>query len=492
MAETIDGYAVPIHRTEVDGIPCFWADLPEEFEARLSFRVGAYDETLATRGATHLIEHLAISDTSFVPWDYSAWVSGLFTTFSIVGTPDDVVDGLAGVAARLRELPLGRLPVTRRALLTESSRTSSASRCLRARYGARGPGLAGYPEYGVRRFSDGHVVSWTQERFTNGNAVLVLTGPPPPGLTCVLEAGERLPPVPLEPRPGDLPRLVDARDETWAVSYLAPPSVAESAGSDLFRLRVVDALHYRLGISDGISRSAESLTPTLDHRYVRGDLAEGYDDGVVELVLGELRAFADEGPTGHELAMGRAWADRYARSLDHGRDWLDDLAGTELLGAEPLLADWGEAYRALDEADVAEAMATALPTLIVESNTHIDAEDLGLGTTPGWADDPIDGTAFRLMPFLGRSGERFVVGDDAVSWVDGDDVWTIRVEDLAVMLKDDASRELIDVHSGEIRFEADDWSDGRRAFALIDTLIPEELTVDLDVDGPEVPHFFLD
>jgi hypothetical protein len=76
--------------------------------------------------------------------------------------------------------------------------------------------------------------------------------------------------------------------------------------------------------------------------------------------------------------------------------------------------------------------------------------------------------------------------------VDGDDVWTIRVEDLAVMLKDDASRELIDVHSGEIRFEADDWSDGRRAFALIDTLIPEELTVDLDVDGPEVPHFFLD
>jgi hypothetical protein len=88
MAETIDGYAVPIHRTEVDGIPCFWADLPEEFEARLSFRVGAYDETLATRGATHLIEHLAISDTSFVPWDYSAWVSGLFTTFSIVGTTE--------------------------------------------------------------------------------------------------------------------------------------------------------------------------------------------------------------------------------------------------------------------------------------------------------------------------------------------------------------------------------------------------------------------
>jgi hypothetical protein len=49
VGETIDGYAVPIHRTEVDGIPCFWADLPEEFEARLHVRVGAYDETLPTR-----------------------------------------------------------------------------------------------------------------------------------------------------------------------------------------------------------------------------------------------------------------------------------------------------------------------------------------------------------------------------------------------------------------------------------------------------------
>lgn len=491
MAETIDGYAVPVHRTEVDGIPCFWADLPEEFEARLSFRVGAYDETLPTRGTTHLIEHLAISDTFFVPWTYSAWVTGLFTTFSIVGTPNDVVDGLAGVAARLRELPLGRLPVTRRALLTESSRTSSASRCLGARYGARGPGLAGYPEYGVRRFSDGHVASWTQERFTEGNAVLVLTGPPPPGLTCVLEDGERVPPVLPEPSPGDLPRLVGARDETWAVSYLAPPSVAESAGSDLFRLRVFDALHYGLGIADEVSRSAEALAPGLDHRYVRGDLAEGYDDGVVELVLGELRAFADEGPTGHELAMGRVWADRYARSLDNGRDWLDDLAEAELLGVEPLLANWGEAYRTLDEAAVAEAMARALPTLIVESNTDIDAEDLGLGTVPGWADDRIEGTEFRPMPFMGRPGKRLVVGDDAVSWVDGDDVWTIRVEDLAVMLKEDASRELIDVEAGEITIEADDWSDGRRAFALIDALIPDELTVDLDVDGPEVPHFYL-
>jgi hypothetical protein len=137
-------------------------------------------------------------------------------------------------------------------------------------------------------------------------------------------------------------------------------------------------------------------------------------------------------------------------------------------------------------------MAAALPTLIVESNTDIPAEDLGLGTTPGWTDDPIEGTEFRLMPFMGRPAERLVIGDDAVSWVDGDDASTIRLENLAVMLKDDASRELVDVESGELRFEAAHWADGRWAFALIDTLIPEDLTVDLDVDGPEEPYFYGD
>ena len=492
MGETIDGYAVPVHRTEIDGIPCFWADLPEEFEARLSFRVGAYDETLATRGTTHLIEHLAISDTPIVPWKYSAWVTGLVTTYSIVGTQEQVVDGLAAVTSRLRELPLERVPTTRRALLTEDSRTSSARRSLRARYGARGPGLALYPEYGVRRVTQEHLADWARERFTAANAVLVLTGPPPPGLRCRLDDGLRWPTVEPVPDRGDLPRLIGAADESCGLSYLTPPTVAESAASALLRLRLIERLHYGLGIGDWCDRMIEPLGPELLHRYVWGGFRDGYDDAVLELVLGELRAFAEDGPTDHELATIRAWADQYEASLDNGVDWLDDLAEAELLGGEPILANWGGANAALDAAEVAEALAEPLPTLVVESNSGTPADDLGLGTVPDWAHDPIEGTEFRAPPRAGRASERLVIGEDAVSWADGDYTSTIRLDDLAILTKEDDVRELIDLEGGEITVEVAEWANGRWAFALIDALVPPELTVDLDVDGPEEPHFYVD
>lgn len=491
MGETIDGYGVPIHRTEVDGVPCFWADLPEEFEARLLFRVGAYDETLATRGTTHLVEHLAISDTPLVPWRYSAWVTGLVTTYSLAGTPEQVVDGLAAVTARLRDLPLERVPATRRALITEDSRTSSARRSLRARYGARGPGLGLYPEYGVRRVTQEHLAGWARERFTAGNAVLVLTGPPPPGLRCRLHDGLRWSTADPAPDPCDFPRLVGAADDCWGLSYLAPPSVAESAASAILRLRLIERLHYGLGIGDWCDRMIEPLGPELLHRYLWGAFLEGYDDAVLELVLGELRAFAEDGPTDHELATLQTWARDYEVSPDNGKDWLEDLAEAELLGGEPILANWGRAHAALDDAEVAEALADALPTLVVESNTGIPAEDLGLGTAPEWAHDPIEGTEFRSPPRAGRASERLVIGDDAVSWVDGDHMSTIRLDDLAILTKEDDVRELIDLEGGAITVEAAEWADGRWAFALIDALVPPELAVDLDVDGPEVPRFYL-
>ena len=47
-------------RTDVDGIPVFWAPAPGAFRAALLFRVGVADETPAKRGITHIVEHLAM------------------------------------------------------------------------------------------------------------------------------------------------------------------------------------------------------------------------------------------------------------------------------------------------------------------------------------------------------------------------------------------------------------------------------------------------
>jgi hypothetical protein len=49
-----------VRRSEVGGVPVFWADAPRPYEVQLLFRMGRADETLATSGITHLVEHLAM------------------------------------------------------------------------------------------------------------------------------------------------------------------------------------------------------------------------------------------------------------------------------------------------------------------------------------------------------------------------------------------------------------------------------------------------
>lgn len=49
------------HRTEVDGVPAYWAEGDEDQRrVLLAFRVGIADEQLAWRGITHLVEHLTM------------------------------------------------------------------------------------------------------------------------------------------------------------------------------------------------------------------------------------------------------------------------------------------------------------------------------------------------------------------------------------------------------------------------------------------------
>ena len=106
MAARTGATAIPVHHTEVDGIPCVWADLPGELDATLTFRVGAADESLATRGITHMFEHLATPPDDWTSYDTHATVTGLTTTFVVRGDPEHVVAGLANLASRIVDVDL--------------------------------------------------------------------------------------------------------------------------------------------------------------------------------------------------------------------------------------------------------------------------------------------------------------------------------------------------------------------------------------------------
>ena len=167
-----------IHRAEIGGVPVFWADAPPPHEIQLVFRVGRADETLATAGLTHLVEHLAMPDLP-VRLECNAFVTNLSTCFWARGEMPSLVDFVAGVVDRLNDLPLDRLEVERRILLAEADQRVMPGEHWVAgrRFGAVGHGLPAFPELGLRRVTADMARQWARERFTVENAALWARGP---------------------------------------------------------------------------------------------------------------------------------------------------------------------------------------------------------------------------------------------------------------------------------------------------------------------------
>ncbi len=73
-----------LHWTEIDHITTIWTDAPGPLRAGLLFRTGRADETLATAGQTHLIEHMALSTLGDTEQRHNGFVSGVVTGFFTV------------------------------------------------------------------------------------------------------------------------------------------------------------------------------------------------------------------------------------------------------------------------------------------------------------------------------------------------------------------------------------------------------------------------
>ncbi|MET8602721.1 insulinase family protein [Streptomyces rubiginosohelvolus] len=200
-AATVDGASTApgfITETEVDRIPTLLAPTSGggPVNAGLYFRVGAADETLATAGLTHLVEHLALHRHGVSDLHYNGSTAATHTHFVVSGTAEEVVAYLNGVCASLRDLPVERLATEREILRTEQAgRSRGPNHQLPLwRYGARGYGLVSYPEYGTLHLTADAVRDWAATWFTRDNAVLWITGETvPEGLDLTLPAGRRQP-----------------------------------------------------------------------------------------------------------------------------------------------------------------------------------------------------------------------------------------------------------------------------------------------------------
>ncbi|HEX2295566.1 MAG TPA: hypothetical protein VHN37_09685 [Actinomycetota bacterium] len=313
-----------VQRTNVDGVETLWADAPGPLEATLTFRVGAVDESLYTRGITTLAARLALQGFDGVTRGLG--VSGYLhtTAFNAVGDAAEVLSFLRHVSQTLSRPPMERLEAAREVALVHDRfyHPSVEDGLLSARFGPRGPGLYGYRHLGLHH-ADADAVSTVIERyFRRENALLTLNKPPPAGLSVAVAGGGTEQPIPrLDPLPLDLPGWCEFGQEDVCVSSLQRVTRGSAYLHGIVAARLNDKLHgsESESVRSGYGPLGHGLVHiSIEARAEEPRLAEARD--VLIATVDDLAAW---GPRTEEVAAVTAarryrWAgdfDSYSRLL---------------------------------------------------------------------------------------------------------------------------------------------------------------------------------
>lgn len=287
-----------VTHTTTQGIPTLYAPRRGEITAGLFFRVGRADETLATAGITHLVEHLALHRLGLTDLHYNGATANTYTLFHVTGSEEDVVAHLNSVCASLRDLPLDRLETEKEILRTEAAgRGAGPSQLPLWRYGAQGYGLSSYQELGTWGLTADQVRDWAATHFTRDNAVLWITSDHvPEGLDLTLPAGARMPaPTPTSALPVT-PAYIHGEDGQVVFSSVVRRSTAAVLFADVLGRALFQDLRQEGGYSysaeaDYTARDADfaTLTAYADSLPKKQDaVVGGFVDALARLRAGRI------------------------------------------------------------------------------------------------------------------------------------------------------------------------------------------------------------
>ena len=361
-------------RAEIAGVPAFVVpDGPRVPVVGLTFRVGRADETAATSGLSHLVEHLALPATTATPFDFNGTVDTLFTSLFASGDLDDLRDFIATTSELLRNLPEERFETERRILVAEESTrsTGGARQALALRFGPVGHGLPGYFEYGLRRAEWPEVAGWASERFTAASAAFWLSGATIEDLDLELElpgGGSREePPLPRELDDLSTPAVYAAGSSVGVcLSLLADRRAATRIALETYADALRERLRYELALSYSIEHDLHALTADVSHLCVTADVADEHIATWLEEATTILEQLAGDGPTDEVLARTLARYRRYDRDEPAATGWAAMCAEWELVGRPvPTHVDHAAEYDAVTTEAVAQALEGMRTSLLV-------------------------------------------------------------------------------------------------------------------------------
>ncbi|MCP2322285.1 hypothetical protein HDA40_000792 [Hamadaea flava] len=475
---------------EVDGVPVLLAPTPGPMRAGLVFRVGRADETLATAGVTHLVEHLALHRLGVTDFHYNGMTGTTATQFVTQGTSESVARFLTGVCANLRDLPLDRLATEKNLIRTEAAgRPDGVNEHMPLwRHGARDYGLVSFPEWGMHTLTAEQVTASVRERFTRQNAVLWIAGAQiPDGLRLDLRDGRRW----------ELPEPSSALPVTPAVFNGVPdrivmeaPVPRTRAGAAYARL-LERALFRELRQERGLSYTAAAAYHT-DGRpqalvTAVADVQTGRGDATVEVFLAQVSALATNVVDDAELETVRALEldglrDPEVEGRLLARRSVDLLTGF----AWPSTAEMVETFEKLTAADIVEVAAAASQAALLMLPAGTRRTPPGFEQAPTFSRFAVDGTRYRSR--VDRDVV-LVLGSDGASVVTADGPATVLYDDSAVLLRwPDGGRRLIGGDGITVAIEPAYYPVGDDALAGLDAAVGPAKYVDLpERDTPVVP-----
>ena len=460
--------------TQVDGVNVAWGHAPGPLHASLMFRVGKADESLPCNGITHLVEHLTLFPLGQVPHYQNGSVRTTMTSFDTAGEPEQVVAFLSGVCAGLGRLPTERLEAEIRVVDTEAARrpNSTHTALLTWRFGASGPGLWGFDEYATRTVTPESLQLWADQVFTRENAVLVLTGPPPAGLTLPLASRGRLQPPPLVTVPPVLPAWFRHGFRDVAASTVVKRSVGALAYSYALQHRLTERLRYDLGLAYSPSVSYDPYDGELAHLVASADAHPDHVTAVAQVLADVVHELAVNGPTPAVLQ------EYIALSVQH-RGVPGYAAGCAAYEAAQLLQSG--TYRstaestvetdALTVTQVQEAAVAARATMLLGLPKDADVPEGWTRQAPEWSVvPPVEGSTLTRELSAEEQPGQLILGPDGLTrdFGDGKIVTTRYAETAAVLTRPDGQRVLIARDALSIILEPRLWREGFAAVAQID------------------------
>lgn len=456
-----------------------WADAPGPSLAALIFRVGLADETLASTGITHLVEHLSLSALKRGSLEMNGFVDATRTVFLAKGRPEEIAEFMNELCLQLSDPRTERIEHESRILATEAQAftTGILGILLRLRFGPRRHGLVSYPQLGLAAVDPTALRAWAEDRFSAGNVVAWMTRPPADSLRFPLRPGRRVPPPEMQPLKVEYPAVAPTDMSGAGVSFLVRRTAPFTGALSVAVKRAQELLRYEHGLSYAHLGHYDRFTADQAHAAIVSDAAPDRAREVARRLLDLIEEIATNGATDAELSEG---IDSIERSLTDGEGvpgFLDSTATDELCDATVLsVRDYLTELRALTPAATAAAMREALVTALLVGADEKDV-NARLHAYPLWSEVAVRGRSYR------SKGQSWLVrrpcivgGDEGVSFVAADrKVTTIRfAECVAMLCGDRGTRVLFGTDASVINFSADLFGGGDRLLRLVDSRVAPE------------------